>query len=171
MLQYDEECAEVKKHLQQLFNNYVEDANEEEQRVLKDILEGLHRKKQESISTYISELMQMELIEGKEDFEIKIPLTPLLNNTLGIVHGGFTATLVDTTMGIFANTVLPDGYGAVTTSLNIHYLSAGVGDYLVCKAKMEHKGSKTMVLSSDVFRSDGKKIAQATGSFFVIKNK
>lgn len=160
----------MKKQLEQLFNDFVEEANEEEQRVLMDLLESLNRKRKESLTTYISEIMKMERSGNGDGFEIKIPITPLLNNTLGIVHGGFTATLVDTTMGVYANMILPEGYGAVTSSLNIHYLSPGIGDYLVCKAKMEHKGSKTMVLSSDVFRSDGRKIAQATGSFFVIES-
>ncbi|MFB6466514.1 PaaI family thioesterase [Cytobacillus sp. Hz8] len=161
----------MKKDLQQLFNHYIEVATEEEQLVLKNILEGLHRKKENPFSTYISELMQMEHNFQNDSLKITIPITPLLNNNLNIVHGGFTATLVDTTMGVFANMILPEGFGAVTTSLNIHYLSAGVGESLICKAKMEHKGSKTMVLTSDVFRSDGKKIAQATGSFFVIEKK
>ena len=111
----------------------------------------------------------MERNFDQNSCEITIPITPIINNNLDIVHGGITATVLDTAMGVLANQLLPEGFGAVTNQLNIHYIAPGIGETLRCKADIVHKGSKTMVISGEAFRSDGKKIAYATGTFFIIK--
>ena len=100
--------------------------------------------------------------------EITIPLHPIINNNLDILHGGITATVLDTTMGSLANYLLPEGFGAVTNQINIHYIAPGIGETLRCKAEIVHKGTKTMVIAGEAYRSDGKKIAYATGTFFTI---
>ncbi|MDZ5470667.1 PaaI family thioesterase [Bacillus sp. 31A1R] len=161
----------MKEKLQQLFDTCIEDATTEELEVLNQLLEGFNKKKLNLNSSYIGGLLHMERTIQDQVCELTIPITPLLDNSLGIVHGGITATVIDTAMGTLANSLLPSGYGAVTTQLNVHYLTVGKGDYLTCRAEIDHKGSKTMVISSDVFRSDGKKIAQASGSFFVIEKE
>lgn len=121
--------------------------------------------------TFISSLLHMDRKITDETCEITIPISPLLYNTLHIVHGGITATLLDTTMGVLANALVPDGYGAVTTQLNVNYIAPGIGDKMICRAKIEHKGSKTLVLSAEIHRSDGVKIAIATGSFLIIEKR
>lgn len=160
------------EQLNKLFEHCIEDSTDDELDVLHKLLEGFYKKKKNINGSYIGGLLHMERSIHQDECEVTIPITSLLSNSLGIVHGGMTATIIDSAMGTLANTLLPKGYGAVTTQLNVHYLSVGKGDYLTCKAKIDHKGTKTMVLSADVFRSDGKKVAQASGSFFVIeKNK
>ncbi|MFE8695311.1 PaaI family thioesterase [Cytobacillus sp. FJAT-53684] len=161
----------MKEQLKELLENCMDHASTEELEVLTDILRGFHKKQNKINSSYIGGLLHMERTMDDKMCELTVPLTPLLNNSLGIVHGGMTATIIDSAMGTLANSLLPEGFGAVTTQLNIHYLSVGTGDYLQCKAHIDHKGTKSMVLSADVHRSDGKKIAQATGSFFIIKKK
>ncbi|MBP2240001.1 uncharacterized protein (TIGR00369 family) [Cytobacillus eiseniae] len=161
----------MKEQLRVLLENCMEQASDEEMEVLEDILQGFNKKQMKLNSSYIGGLLHMDRTMNDEICELTVPLTPLLNNNLGIVHGGITATIIDSAMGTLANSLLPEGYGAVTTQLNIHYLTIGKGDYLQCKANIDHKGTKSMVLSAAVYRSDGKKIAQATGSFFIIKKK
>ncbi|UII57287.1 PaaI family thioesterase [Cytobacillus spongiae] len=158
----------MKDEIKQLTEEYLEHANKEDLEILKSALQGL-RKKQTTPTTYLGGLLHMERTMTKESCEITIPINQLLDNSLGIVHGGITATLLDTAMGSLANYILPEGYGAVTSQLNIYYLATGQGDYLSCKAKIDHQGKKTMVISADVFRSDGRKIAQASGIFFIIE--
>jgi uncharacterized protein (TIGR00369 family) len=111
----------------------------------------------------------MERTFDQDTCEITIPINPILNNNLNILHGGITATVLDTAMGSLANHHLPEGYGAVTNQLNIHYTAPGTGASLRCKAEILHQGSKTMVISGEAYRSDGKKIAHATGTFFIIE--
>ncbi|GLB61193.1 PaaI family thioesterase [Cytobacillus sp. NCCP-133] len=159
------------KDLMELFDKCIDQATDEEIEDLKSILHGFHKKQTGQNSSYIGGLLHMERSITDDECVLTIPLTSIVDNPLGILHGGITATVIDSAMGSLAASLLPKGFGAVTTQLNVHYLSVGKGDYVTCRATINHKGTKSMVLSADVYRSDGKKIAQATGSFFIIEKK
>ncbi|WP_210363698.1 PaaI family thioesterase [Bacillus sp. REN3] len=161
----------MENELQQLLQECISLSGEQELRTLKDVLQGVKNKLSGKNSTYIDGLMHMERTVTPTECEIKIPNTNILDNTLGIVHGGFTATMLDTAMGTLANRLLPEGYAAVTSQMNIHYLAPGIGDWLNCKANLVHKGRSTLVLEAEAFRSDGKKIAHSSGSFFVVEKR
>ncbi|WP_066289490.1 PaaI family thioesterase [Bacillus sp. FJAT-29937] len=159
----------MKNQVREIVEDCLANITPDELNTLTDLLRGFQKKQQNINNSYVDALMHMEKTMTNEQCEITVPISPLLNNSFGIVHGGITATIIDTAMGTLANFLLPEGYGAVTTQLNIHYLSVGKGDYIQCKAHLEHKGTKTMVMSAYVYRSDGKKMAHATGSFFIIR--
>lgn len=159
----------MEKELHQLLDECISQSSEEDLDTLQTVLSGVKNKLSGKNSTYIDGLLHMDRRLDNETCEIDIPITKMLDNTLGIVHGGFTATILDTAMGTLANKLLPEGFAAVTSQLNIHYLAPGIGDRLHCKATLIHKGRSTVVLEADVFRSDGKKIAHSSGSFFVVE--
>lgn len=110
--------------------------------------------------------MDRVIDKEKKTCIITVPINPLLNNSLDIVHGGITATILDTAMGSLAISLLPDGYAAVTNQLNIHYIAPGIGNTLRCKAEVIHQGSKTFVISGEVYRSDGKKLPMPQVLFY-----
>jgi uncharacterized protein (TIGR00369 family) len=159
----------MKEDLRHILETILQNGSEEDLEVIKQLLEGVQNKIKRNRHTYIDGILHMETNFAEDSCEITIPISPMINNNLNIVHGGITATVLDTTMGVLANRLLPEGYGAVTNQLNIHYIAPGIGDALNCKAEVIHKGTKTMVISGEAFRSDGKKIAYATGTFFMIK--
>ena len=159
----------MKDELRQLLESCLETGSEKDLQAIVSLLEGVQRKIKRNRSTFIDGILHMERNFDQNSCEITIPITPIINNNLDIVHGGITATVLDTAMGVLANQLLPEGFGAVTNQLNIHYIAPGIGETLRCKADIVHKGSKTMVISGEAFRSDGKKIAYATGTFFIIK--
>lgn len=161
----------MEKDLHQLLDECISLSGEQELEALKTVLAGVKNKLSGKNSTYIDGLLHMDRRLDDQTCEIDIPITRVLDNTLGIVHGGFTATVLDTAMGTLANRLLPEGYAAVTSQLNIHFLAPGIGDKLHCKASLIHKGRSTIVLEADVFRSDGKRIAHSSGSFFVIEKQ
>ncbi len=165
------EGLQMKDALQQLLNNCIEKGSEEDLSALAYLLEGFEKKIDKKYVQYIDGLLHMErkIDKEKKTCEIIVPLNAIWNNSLDIVHGGITATLLDTAMGTAINGILPEGYGAVTNQLNIHYIAPGLGDTLRCKAAIIHHGSKTVVISGEAFRTDGKKIAHATGTFFIIQ--
>lgn len=47
-----------------------------------------------------------------------------LLNPLGIVHGGFAATVLDTVLGVAVHTALPPATGYTTIELKVHYTHA-----------------------------------------------
>jgi len=159
----------MKNQIEMLFHQCLENTSNEEQIVLYQLLNGVLRKKQNSHRTYISEILQMDIEVNEDECTVIIPINNLTENILHIVHGGITATTIDTAMGLLANEVVPEGYGAVTSNLTIHYIAPGVGESLKATAHIIHKGTKTLVVEGEVHRDDGKKIAHCTGSFFVVK--
>lgn len=167
----DNEMKEVNKmkaEIRQLLETCIETGSEADLNSLAYLLNGFQKKINQKRSTYIDGILQMDRTFDENTCEITIPVQPILHNNLDILHGGITATVLDTTMGSLANYLLPEGYGAVTNQLNIHYIAPGIGETLRCKAEIVHKGTKTMVISGEAYRSDGKKIAYATGTFFTI---
>lgn len=155
--------------LGRLLQTVIENSSEEDLKALTFVLNGMQNKIIGKNSSYLDGLLHMDRKLGDNFCEITIPLNPVLHNSLNILHGGITATLLDTAMGTLVNHMLSDGYGAVTNQLNIHYIAPGIGDHLRFKAEIVHHGSKTMVVSGTAYRSDGKKIAYATGTFFIIQ--
>lgn len=162
------EVSRMKDELRQLLETCIENGSEADLNSIAYLLSGLKQKINQNRSTYIDGILQMDRKFEENTCEITIPIHPILNNNLDIVHGGITATVLDTAMGSLANYYLPKGFGAVTNQLNIHYIAPGIGETLRCKAEIVHKGSKTMVISGEAYRSDGKKMAYATGTFFII---
>ncbi len=158
----------MKERLLHLLENCMEHGTESNLNALLFILEGMEKNINKKNNYSIDDLLQMERKLDENFCEITIPIHPVLNNALDIVHGGITATLIDATLGTLVHHLLPKELAAVTNQLNIHYISPGIGESLRCRAEIVHRGRKTMVVAGTVFRNDGKKIAYATGTFFVV---
>ncbi|NRD78755.1 PaaI family thioesterase [Bacillus sp. BRMEA1] len=159
----------MKDKLRQLLEACMENGSEADLSALKFLLEGVHEKIDQNKNTFIGPLLHMERKIDEDSCEITVPLHPVLHNDLQIIHGGITATLLDTAMGSIAHFHLPEGFGAVTNQLNIHYIAPGIGDAIRCRAEIIHKGTKTIVVAGEAYRSDGRKIAYATATFFIIE--
>ncbi|WP_154306859.1 PaaI family thioesterase [Metabacillus lacus] len=155
------------------FEKLLEDASDEEKEILSIVLQALERKRAKPSSSYIGGLLgaEAEASEDSSSFSISIPNTPLIQNALNIVHGGITATLLDSTMGSLVHWILPESHAAVTTEMKINYVAPGTGKQLTCKAELIHKGTKIVVTEGKVFRDDGVLLAHSTASFFIIERK
>lgn len=165
------EGLQMKERIRELVENCIEKGSDENMNALVYLLEGFEKKVDKKYTQYIDGLLHMErsIDKEKKTCEITVPLNPIWDNSLDIVHGGITATILDTVMGTVVNAFLPESYGAVTNQLNIHYIAPGIGDTIRCFAEIIHQGNKTVVVSGEAYRTDGKKIAHATGTFFIIQ--
>ncbi|MEK4030311.1 PaaI family thioesterase [Pseudobacillus sp. FSL P4-0506] len=160
----------MKEKIYSLIEQSLEKATKKDLEVLEQLLKG-YLEKREGNGTYIGRLFQLEREIEENECVVRMPITDLSNNSLNIVHGGVTATVLDSAMGSAAYTATPEGYATVTSNLNIHYIAPGTGDELTVKARVLHKGSKTIVVEGEALRADGKKVAHATGTFFLLKKK
>ncbi|MDG5470171.1 PaaI family thioesterase [Jeotgalibacillus sp. ET6] len=161
----------MKEDLQQLTNKILTDGTQEDLTVLKQILTGLNDKINKKHTSYTSALLNMKRNVDSDSCTVKIPVSSTLHNSLGIVHGGMSATLLDTAMGALANQLAPEGMGAVTSQLNVHFVQAIAGEEMTATACILHKGRKTMVLEASIMNPDGKIAAHGTGSFYLIEMK
>jgi uncharacterized protein (TIGR00369 family) len=150
------------------FKELLESASAEDKHVIDQILTGFKQKKYGEYKTYITSFMQTEIQQTGDHLEMTIPITPFLNNSVDIVHGGFTATLADTAMGTLVNRKIPHNLVAVTSEMKLNYIAPGIGTKLRCEATILHIGSKTSVTEAKIYNDEGTLVVAASGSFYLV---
>jgi uncharacterized protein (TIGR00369 family) len=91
-------------------------------------------------------------------------------NGLGIAHGGWAATLLDSALGCAINTTQPAGRVFTTLELKINYtrpLTREVGE-VRCEATVLHVGSRTATAEARIVDAAGKLYAHATTTCIVV---
>lgn len=89
--------------------------------------------------------------------------------SLGILHGGATATLLDTALGYAVMSVVSEGQHAVTAQLNVNFIRpASEGDLLEATGHVVHRGRQTAVANGEVRTAGGALVATATGTFLFV---
>ncbi|MBT2570298.1 PaaI family thioesterase [Planococcus sp. ISL-110] len=153
------------------FARILENSSTEDIKILSDYLTNFEKKQQGEFTTYLSAGLNMTRVTDDQSSVVTIPNTAFIHNNVGIPHGGILAVLLDTAMGTLANRKCPPGFSAVTTNLTIHYLAVADEDNISAQAHIIRKGRHTLVLEGNIFQQNGKHIATATGSFFIIPKK
>lgn len=116
-----------------------------------------------------SRLLGFRLVERGED-RVVIEATPGPEhaNGGGILHGGYLATLLDSTTGWAVHSALPDGTAAPHTHLTVQYLRAGtVGTPLVCTGRCLRAGRRVAAAEAEI-EQGGVVIARAVTSHAVL---
>jgi len=103
--------------------------------------------------------------------EVRIPITPVIHNTIKVPHGGIIATIADAAMGGLASRSVPAGFNVVTTNINVSYIATTTNKELIARGRFVHKGRQTLVMECDIEDETGRKLAIATASFFVIQRR
>ena len=111
--------------------------------------------------------LQVEIIElcaGETTFTMKVRHE--LTNLSGILHGGAVGSLIDMAMNLACFSL---GKQATVLGFNTNFLrGAKEGEMVKASAKVLHNGKSTMVVESRVTDNEGKLLAKARGTFFVI---
>jgi acyl-CoA thioesterase len=85
------------------------------------------------------------------------------------VHGGVIFSLADTAMGMAIWKTLLPGETPATISASIDYLAPVWDGTLVCEARVTSRGRRIAFTHAIVRHSDGRAVAQVTGSFHIGK--
>jgi uncharacterized protein (TIGR00369 family) len=94
-------------------------------------------------------------------------------NGMGVAHGGWAATLLDSALGCAINTTQPAGRSFTTLELKIYYtrpLRREVGE-VRCEATVIYTGSRTAIAEARVVDSAGKIYAHGTTTCIVVEKK
>jgi uncharacterized protein (TIGR00369 family) len=111
----------------------------------------------------------VEVGEGRVVFAAE-PLEAFYNG-LGVTHGGFAATMLDSSLGCAINTMLPPGRVMATLELKINYtrpISREVGT-LRCEATVIHVGRRTGTSEGRIVDRDGKLYAHGTTTCILVE--
>jgi len=160
-----------KEQVEQLVAEILQDSTEEDEEVLLHLLNGLRKKQQGIHRRYINATLHMVGKFEPEVSEVRIPITPVIHNTIKVPHGGIVATIADAAMGGLASRSVPEGYNVVTTNMNISYIATTTNKELIARGRFVHKGRQTLVMECDIEDETGRRLAVATGSFFVIQRR
>ena len=92
-------------------------------------------------------------------------------NGMGVAHGGFAATLLDSALGCAINTMMPAGRVFTTIDLQIHYTRAlrkEAGE-LRCTATVVHVGGRTATSEGRIVDGAGKVYAHGTTTCMLVE--
>ncbi len=90
-------------------------------------------------------------------------------NPLGTVHGGWTATLLDSAMGCAVHSTLRPGQLYTTTSMTVNYARAlpGDGEAVRCEATAVHVGNRLATSEGKLWDARGRLVAHGTETCMV----
>jgi len=110
-------------------------------------------------------LLGMKLTEVDEGrVVLQGTLQPEFENGLGIAHGGFAATMLDTALSCAVNTVMPVGKIFTTLEMKINYVRPVTHDagVLTCVGTVVHAGKTTAIAEGRIVDATGKLYAHGT---------
>lgn len=83
----------------------------------------------------------------------------------GLLHGGVTATLIDTAMAFAVRTRVEPTTPTATIDLTIHYIRPITAGRAVCTAMVVRAGRRIFTVSAEVKNDDDKLIATAISTY------
>jgi acyl-CoA thioesterase len=117
----------------------------------------------------LAKLLGMRLVDIRVgEADIQLEMHDDLRQVHGVLHGGVTATLIDTAMAFAVRTYLPDGEPTATVDMTVHFLRPHFEGTAVCKAKVVKPGKRIFTVSAEVMNDEGKLIATGISTYTII---
>ena len=92
-------------------------------------------------------------------------------NPIGVVHGGYASTILDSALGCAVHTTLPKGVGYTSQTLEVKYLRPITRDTGVvrCEAEVVHRGRKSATSEARLIaKESGKLLATGTSTCLIL---
>ena len=95
---------------------------------------------------------------------------PHLLNPLGVVHGGWALTLIDSATGCAGHTLLPAGVGYTTLETKANFTRAIRADTgrLRAEGRVVSRGRQIMTAEARIFDSSGRVLGHGTSTLLVL---
>lgn len=111
-------------------------------------------------------LLGFELVDLRaNEAKIKLQMRDELRQPYGVLHGGATASLIDTAMAFAVRTCVPEDVQTTTIDLTVHYLRPHSAGEIICIAKVERAGKRILTVSAEVYNENEKLIATALSTY------
>ncbi|MEO5860362.1 MAG: PaaI family thioesterase [Pyrinomonadaceae bacterium] len=113
-----------------------------------------------------AQLMGMRLTAMRpNEAVVQLEMRDDLRQPSGVLHGGVTATLIDTAMAFAVRTYLTDTEPTATIDLTVHYLRPHFEGRAICTARVVRPGKRIFTVSADVHNEEGKLIATGLSTY------
>ena len=95
---------------------------------------------------------------------------PRLLNPMGIVHGGWALTLIDSAAGCAAHSILPadTGYTTVETKVNFSRPIQATDGAVRAEGRVITRGRRIITAEAKVIDADGRTLAHGTSTLMVL---
>jgi uncharacterized protein (TIGR00369 family) len=85
------------------------------------------------------------------EVEFALPMSNKVTQQQGAFHGGAMGALADICCGYAALTVAPEGMEVTTVEYKINFVSAAVGQEVVCVGKVQKAGRTLTITNAELF--------------------
>jgi uncharacterized protein (TIGR00369 family) len=85
------------------------------------------------------------------EVEFALPMSDKVTQQQGAFHGGAMGALADICCGYAALSVAPEGMEVTTVEYKINFVSAAVGDEVVCVGKVQKAGRTLTITNAELF--------------------
>jgi uncharacterized protein (TIGR00369 family) len=117
-------------------------------------------------------LLGLRIVEAGEGHVVFAgTATEQFYNGMGVAHGGFVATLLDSALGCAINSLMPAGRSFTTLELTINYtrpLRRESGE-VRCEARVLHAGNRVATAEGRVVDANGKLYAHGTTTCIIVE--
>ncbi len=111
-------------------------------------------------------LLGMEMVDlSYGEAVLKLKMRDELRQPQGVLHGGATASIIDTAMAFAVITCLDAEEKATTVDLTVHYLRPVSEGEIVCTAKIVRAGQRILTVSAECVNTEGKITATALSTY------
>ena len=135
---------------------------------LRGIVEGRHP------GPPFADTMDFDLVEVEEGRAVFVGTpSPRFFNPLGTIHGGWTATILDSAMACAAHATLKPGEGYTTLEMKLNYVRPVMPDSgkVRCEGKLIHRGGTVITTEGRLVDARGKLLAHGTETCMVFPAK
>ncbi|MBD1370942.1 PaaI family thioesterase [Hazenella sp. IB182357] len=149
----------------------LSDLNETEVQTIFKMVQALKRTRVSPLA-YIEELMNFRALgfdHEKNKYIHRMLITDELTNRYQILHGGVTATFIDTAMGSTVFQDMGDDTRVVTLDMSVNFLAPGENGWLDAETEIIKKGKTVLVMETKVNDERQRLIASASATFFLLK--
>jgi acyl-CoA thioesterase len=108
---------------------------------------------------------------GSGRSEIKIEVRKRVTHQLGFAHGGVSASLIDSAVGLALCTMIDHASTITTINLNVNFLAPAKPGSLTAQGRIIHKGKRTAVGESQVADEDGKLVSKGNATYLILENR
>ncbi len=117
------------------------------------------------ITPYLRHL-GIELVEIEAGKAVmRMPMREELRQPYGVLHGGATASLIDTATAFAVISAIGRDEKATTVDLTVHYLRPVTEGICTCTATVIRAGKRLITVSAEVHNDKGKMIATALSTY------
>jgi uncharacterized protein (TIGR00369 family) len=116
--------------------------------------------------TYL-EFLGFKLIAWKAGYtKIEMPVRPEHRNTVGYLHGGVIASLLDIAGAVAGSYGVTKEYVSITINLNCNYMAPHTAETVIVEGELVRTTSSLFFAQAKLFDPDNKRLcATATGTY------